>query len=158
MQVSVRERVKEKFRCTHCAGSGRVMIGALTSAICQTCDGFGVRRIKLDEIVAFVTAERDAENSNLLQHLKDAMRIVQMCVKSQITSPEDHDAVVDLVGDDIGYWLASVNVDAVIAHERQRAVEICDLTLGRMIDRDACARAIRDPETKYPSAIQRQAQ
>lgn len=36
-------------------------------------------------------------------------------------------------------------------HERQRAVEICDLTLERMIDRDACARAIRDPKAKYPS-------
>ena len=118
IQMPVRERVKDKFRCTHCAGSGRVMIGALTSAICQTCDGFGARRIKLDEIVAFVTTEHNAENNNLLQRLKDAMQIVQRCVKSQVTSPEDHDAVVDLVGEDVGCWLVSVNVDAVVAHER----------------------------------------
>lgn len=43
-------------------------------------------------------------------------------------------------------------VDFVQQEERQRAVEICDLTLDGMIDRDKCARAIRDPKYKYPSA------
>jgi len=40
----------------------------------------------------------------------------------------------------------------VTEQERQRAVEICDLTLERMVDRELCAKAIRNPETKYPSA------
>jgi hypothetical protein len=37
--------------------------------------------------------------------------------------------------------------------ERQRAVEICDLVLVRMIDREKCARAIRDSKTRYPSEL-----
>lgn len=36
-------------------------------------------------------------------------------------------------------------------YERQRAVEICDLVLDRMIDRERCAKALRDSETKHPS-------
>lgn len=43
----------EQFKCTHCAGSGRVMMGALTSVICSTCDGFGTRRIKLSDLADF---------------------------------------------------------------------------------------------------------
>lgn len=39
--------------------------------------------------------------------------------------------------------------------ERQRAVEVCDLTLDGMVDRDRCARAIRDPGTKHPSMVSR---
>lgn len=42
-------------------------------------------------------------------------------------------------------------VEFMEASERQRAVEICDLNLEQMIDRDKCARALRDPKTKYPS-------
>ncbi len=39
----------------------------------------------------------------------------------------------------------------ISGHERQRAVEICDLNLERMIDREIAARAIRDPKSIYPS-------
>ncbi len=42
-------------------------------------------------------------------------------------------------------------VETVIAAEVQRAVEICDFALDSMIDRDKCARALRDPYIKYPS-------
>jgi hypothetical protein len=42
-------------------------------------------------------------------------------------------------------------VDFVEYQERQRAVEICDLNIMSMLDREKCARAIRDPQTKYPS-------
>ncbi len=34
--------------------------------------------------------------------------------------------------------------------ERQRAVEICDLMLDRLTDREKCAKAIRDPRTPCP--------
>lgn len=37
------------------------------------------------------------------------------------------------------------------SRERQRAVEICDLTLSGMFERELCARAIRNPNTKHPS-------
>jgi len=40
----------------------------------------------------------------------------------------------------------------ITEQERQRAVEICDLSLERMVDRELCAKAIRDPKAKYPSA------
>lgn len=59
-----------------------------------------------------------------------------------------------LTADEFDDYLAAFAIaerDAEREHERQRAVEICDLALERMIDRDACARAIRNPETKYPS-------
>ena len=76
----IRERAKLQFRCTNCAGSGRVMMGALTSAICQSCDGFGARRAKLDEIVAFAAAECDAE-------------------REQPRELPSHDEIVKMLGD-----------------------------------------------------------
>lgn len=53
----IRERSREQFRCVQCAGSGRVMMGALTSVICPKCDGFGARQVKVDEICAFTLSE-----------------------------------------------------------------------------------------------------
>jgi hypothetical protein len=41
--------------------------------------------------------------------------------------------------------------DFVEAKERQRAVEICDLQLADLLDRERCAKALRNPETKHPS-------
>jgi hypothetical protein len=38
-------------------------------------------------------------------------------------------------------------IEFVCTQERQRAVEICDLKL----DRELCAKAIRDPNTPHPS-------
>ena len=89
MQTPIRERAKEKFRCTHCAGSGRVMMGALTSAICQTCDGFGVRRLKLDEIVAFAVSECGS--------------VIEQCCNSSERAAESITKMVDI-------WLEKMNL------------------------------------------------
>jgi len=39
----------------------------------------------------------------------------------------------------------------IIAHERQRAVEISDMLVNSLMDREKVARAIRNPQTPYPS-------
>jgi hypothetical protein len=72
---------------------------------------------------------------------------------------EIHENIAPLMSmGDIAVYLGQPMEDAMhelagfVQHnERQRAIEISDLTLERMPDRELIARAIRNPLTKHPS-------
>jgi hypothetical protein len=52
-----RQRAQDKFNCNHCAGSGAVMVGRLTSDVCPTCAGSGCKKSTVREIDDFAQSE-----------------------------------------------------------------------------------------------------
>ncbi len=112
--ADVTAKAREQFKCIQCAGSGRVMMGALTSAVCPKCDGFCSKRLTLSEIVEALASER---SSAIKEAREDCARAV--CVACA------QGAEVERVND--SYWL---HPKTAIGHYRCTAAGIRDLIRG----------------------------
>ena len=94
-------KAREQFKCIQCAGSGRVMMGALTSAVCPKCDGFCSKRLTLSEIVEALASERSSVIKEAREECKRAM--CAECRKGD--KPERRYFAGNTAAQAHGYWV-----------------------------------------------------
>lgn len=118
---SVRQRARGFFDCGPCAGSGRVMTGAVQSDVCGKCGGSGTKSVTISEIVEFSQGESSLARKQ--EREANCKAMCGCCGDSELWMPAEKDEFGDWIHRAKRVNKLETKCDADVLHERGREAE-----------------------------------